>query len=168
MSGITKRIAAAVEKSSLSYEEIEKELELPEGTVKKWLGGKEEPDTATVKRLAPLLGVSADHILFGVEKIGEMKAMFPNDVNPSPTPMSDWRFLSGVIMVFVGVVAIMMMVMRYAGEGIGLRELFEISAIPLIIFGIISVVGFAICIITSVTALHIPKEKKNKEDKNEK
>ncbi len=160
MSSITKRLKEAIKKSSLSYTEIEEKLELPAGTVEKWCLGKEEPDTATVKSLAELLGVSADHILFGVQRIGEMKAMFPNDANPSPTPVNDWRFLGGVIMIFVGAVGIMMMVMRYAGAGISFAELFEMSAPSLIIFGLVAVLGLIVCIITCIKTLSTPKKKK--------
>ncbi len=163
MSSITKRLKEAIKKSSLSYAEIEEKLELPEGTVEKWCLGKEEPDTATIKSLADLLGVSADHILFGVQKIGEMKAMFPNDANPAPTPVNDWRFLSGVIAIFVGAVGIMMMVMRYSTSGISFAELFEIAKVPFVIFGLISALGLVTCIVSCVVSLRIPKKKKNKE-----
>lgn len=163
MNPINKRIKEAVKKSALSYTEIEEKLELPLGTVEKWCLGKEEPDTATVKSLAALLGVSADSLLFGVQRIGEMKAMFPNDASPAPTPVSDWRFLLGAVMLFVGAVSIMMMVMRYAGMGITFAELFEISAPSIIIFGIIAAAGLLTCIITCITTLSTPKKKKKKD-----
>ena len=162
MSSITKRLKEAVKKSGLSYEEIEEKLELSSGTVEKWCLGKEEPDTETVKRLTPVLGVSADHILFGVQKIGEMKAMFPNDVTPAPTPVSNWRFLAGAVMVFIGAVGILLMVMRYAPTGLSFAELFEISAPSFIIFGLVAIVGAALCIVTCIKDLRIPK-KKNKD-----
>ena len=160
MNPINKRIKDAVKKSALSYEEIEEKLELPAGTVEKWCLGKEEPDTATVKSLAALLGVSADSLLFGVQRIGEMKAMFPNDANPAPTPVNDWRFLAGVIGVFVGAVGIMMIVMRYSVSGISSAELFEIARVPVIVFGAIAIAGLLTCIVTCVKMLSIPKKKK--------
>ena len=160
MNPINKRIKEAVKKSALSYTEIEEKLEIPLGTVEKWCLGKEEPDTATVKSLSALLGVSADSILFGVERIGEMKAMFPNDANPAPTPVSDWRFLAGVIGVFIGAVGIMMMVMRYSVSGISFAELFDIARIPIVIFGAIAIAGLLTCIISCITTLSTPKKKK--------
>lgn len=160
MSSITKRLKEAIKKSSLSYEEIEEKLELPGGTVEKWCLGKEEPDTQTVKKLSVLLGVSADQILFGVQRIGEMKAMFPSDANPAPTPVSDWRFLTGAVMLFVGAVSIMLMVMRYSPMGISFAELWEMSAPSLIVFGLVAVIGLLICIIACITSLRIPKKKK--------
>lgn len=160
MSSITKRLKEAIAKSSLSYSEIEEKLELPEGTVEKWCLGREEPDTETVKRLSPLLGVSADHILFGVQRIGEMKAMFPNDAVPAPTPVSNWRFLAGAVMVFIGVVGILMMVMRYAPTGFSFWELFEISAPSFITFGLIAIIGAVLCVVTCIKDLRVPKKKK--------
>ncbi|MBQ2730107.1 MAG: helix-turn-helix domain-containing protein [Clostridia bacterium] len=162
MSSLTKRLKAAIEKADLSYEEIEEKLELEEGTVKRWVGGKEEPDTQTVKALAGILGVSADSILFGVEKIGEMKAMFPNEVTPMSTPMSDWRFLLGAIMVFTGAAGMLLMFMRYSIEGIRVAEFFEAVGLPAYVLITIAVAGVVLCVVSCILSLRTPKKKKRK------
>lgn len=166
MSALTRRLAAAIKKSALTYDEIEEKLSLEAGTVERWIQGKEEPDTETVKKLSDILGVSADSILFGVEKIGEIKAMFPNDATPYPTPVSDWRFLTGVVMIFVGVCGVLMMFMRYAGEGLEASLIFDILGWPAILLASIALAGIVLCVVTCVTMLRIPKKKKGK--KNEK
>lgn len=168
MKDITKRLRAAVEKSALTYAEIEEKLSLEEGTVERWVLGKEIPDTGSVKTLAEVLGVSADSILFGVEKIGEMKAMFPSDANPAPTPMADWRFLAGVIMIFVGVAGVLLMFMRYAGEGLEASLILDILGVPGAVLLAIALIGAALCIITCIMNLRVPKKKKGKDEKNEK
>lgn len=166
MKEITKRLRAAIEKSALSDKEIEEKLEKPEGTVALWKSGKEIPDTETVKALADLLGVSADSILFGVQKIGEMKAMFPNEVTPSHTPVSDWRFLVGAIMVFTGAAGVLLMFMRYAGEGLEASLIPDVLGWPCILLGAIAALGVVICIVSTVMSLRIPKKRKG--NKNEK
>ena len=164
MSSLTKRLKAAIDGSSLSYDEIEEKLGLPGGTVKKWLGGKESPDTETVKAVAALTGVSADSILFGVDKIGEMKAMFPNDTTPDNTPISDWRFLLGAVMVFTGAAGVLLMVMRYAAEGLSMGELLSYIGLPVYLLGGIALLGIVLCIVSCIISLRIPK-KKNKDKK---
>ena len=167
MSGITVRLKAAIEKSSLTYDEIEKKLELPEGSVEKWVSGAEEPDTQTLKALAPLLGVSADRLLFGVEKIGEMKAMFPNDAKPASTPMSDWRFLAGVIMVFTGIAGLLLMFMMYYEESIEPSLIFDVFGWPAAFFAVIAIAGIILCVVTCIVSLRIPKRKKKKKKKKD-
>ena len=162
MSALTRRLSAAIKKSDLTYAEIEEKMSLDVGTVERWVQGKEEPDTQTVKKLSELLGVSADSILFGVEKIGEIKAMFPSDATPYPTPVSDWRFLTGVVMIFVGVCGVLMMFMRYAGEGLEASLIFDVLGWPAVLLGSIALAGLVLCVITCVTMLRIPKKKKEK------
>ncbi len=168
MSPLTKRLRAALDKSALSYDEIEEKLELEKGSVEIYAQGKEEPDTETVKKLAKLLGVSADYILFGVEKIGEMKAMFPKDAQVAPTPTSDWRFLVGAVLAFSGFAGLLLMFMMYSGEGLHLSQVFEIMGIPGLILGLVCISGIILCIITCITVLNEPKKnkktKKNKVD----
>ena len=168
MTPLTKRLRAALEKSPLSYDEIQEKLELEKGSVEIYASGKEEPDTETVKKLACLLGVSADHILFGVEKIGEMKAMFPNDAKRSPTPTSDWRFLVGAILAFSGFAGLLLMFMMYSGEGLQIAQIIEIMGIGGIILGLVCLFGIVLCIFTCITVLSEPKKhkkaKKNKVD----
>ena len=165
MSGINKRIKEAVRKSGLSFDEIEEKLELPQGKVSAYVTGKEEPDTETVKRLAPILGTSADRLLFGVEKIGEMKAMFPNDATPASTPMSDWRFLIGVITLFVGAGGAMLMYMMYSPQITELSMLFDVLGWPMVLLLTIGAVGLILCIVSLVMSMYVPKKKKNKKDK---
>ncbi len=168
MSPLTKRLKEALEKSTLTYDEIEEKLELEKGSVERYAKGKEEPDTETVKKLAPLLGVTADQILFGVERIGEMKAMFPKDAKVAPTPTSDWRFLIGTILAFSGFAGLLLMFMMYSSEGLELALILEIMGLPGLILGVICLFGIILCIITCITVLNEPKKnkktKKNKVD----
>ncbi len=164
MKEITRRLRDAVKKSGIPAAEIEEKLELEGGTVARWMQGKDIPDTSTVKRLAEILGVSADSILFGVEKIGEMKAMFPNDATPSHTPVSDWRFLAGAIMLFTGVAGLLLMFMRYAGEGLELSLLLDVMGVSAYIFAAIAIIGIVVCIVSTVMSLRIPKKKNKKDD----
>ncbi|MBQ4067334.1 MAG: helix-turn-helix transcriptional regulator [Clostridia bacterium] len=162
MSPINKRIKEAVERSGLTYSEIEAALSLEAGTVEKWVLGKEEPDTQTVKELAPVIKTTADKLLFGVERIGEMKAMFPNDAKPAPTPMSDWRFLCGSVAVFTGVAGILLLVMRYAASGIGFAELFEVATVPVIALSALAVTGIIGCVFACISGVGEKKKKNNK------
>lgn len=164
MNTFTKRLREAIDKSSYSYAEIEEKLELETGSVEKWILGREEPDTPTVNRLADLLGVSSNMLLFGAETMKEIKAMFPNEATPAHTPMSDWRFLAGVIMVFTGACGILLMVMRYAAEGISMSQLLELVGLPAAIFIAIAASGLVICVVSAFLCLRIPKAK-NKKDK---
>lgn len=165
MSTITKRLKEAIEKSSYSYAEIEEKLELEAGTVEGWIRGREEPDTPTVNRVAELIGVSANKILFGVESMGEMKAMFPNEATPAHTPMADWRFLAGVIMIFTGACGLLMMVMRYAAEGMALADIFRFVGLPAVIFAAIATAGLVTCVVSAFLCLRIPKKKEKKDEK---
>lgn len=165
MSGFVKRLNEALSASSLSYSEIEEKLELAPGSVEAWAKGDGEPDTPTVNRLSELLGVSANYLLFGAKTMGEMKAMFPNDANPSPTPISDWRFLAGAIMIFVGAVGILMMVMRYAAKGAPVFELLLSLGAPVFVFAAIFACGIILCIVTCIVTLSTKKIRK-KDRKN--
>lgn len=168
MTPLTKRLKAALEKSALTYDEIDEKLGLEKGSAEIYASGKKEPDTETVKKLADLLGVSADYILFGVEKIGEMKAMFPNDAKTAPTPSSDWRFLVGAVLAFSGFAGFLLMFIMYSGQGHQISEILEIMGIGGLILGIICILGIVLCIFTCITVLKAPKKnkkaKKNKVD----
>lgn len=166
MSGFAKRLNEAVGSSGLSASEIEEKLALPEGSIDKWIGGDGEPDTPTVNALAELLKTSANYLLFGAKNMGEIKAMFPNDAHPAPTPVTDWRFLSGVILVFIGAVGVLMMVMRYGASGLSVPALIASLGAPLYAFGAMFVLGVIICVVTCVVTLSTKKIRKKK--KNEK
>jgi len=166
MSSFAKRLKDAVDASSLSCNEIDERLEVESGSTNRWIRGEGEPDTPTVNRLSEILGVSANYLLFGAKTMGEMKAMFPNDANPSPTPISDWRFLLGAVLLFVGAVGILMMVMRYSVTGLPVPKLLAELGAPVYIFGGIAVLGIVICVVTSVAALSTKKTKKK--DRNKK
>lgn len=166
MTPLTKRLREALKKSSLTYDEIEEKLDLEKGSVEIYAEGKEEPDTETVKKMAPLLGVSADYILFGVERIGEMKAMFPNDAKVAPTPMSDWRFLVGAILAFSGFAGLLLMFIMYSGKGQHIAQILETMGVAGLILAIICLAGIVLCIVTSIAVLANPaKNKKPKKDK---
>ena len=170
MKELGKRLRDSAKKAGLSYSEIEEKLGLEEGTYQLWVSSKESPDTETVRALSEILGVSANYILFGKDELHEIKAMFPKEAKPDHTPMSDWRFLAGAIMVFVGVVGILIMYMRYSTEAIELSLLLDIMGIPAIVFGIIALAGIIICIVSAAVSLHVPKEviKKAKEEEKKK
>ena len=160
MSSLTKRLKAALQKSALTYEEIEEKLSLEKGSIEGFVKGISEPDTETVKKMAPLLGVSADYILFGVEKIGEMKAMFPKDAKVAPTPTSDWRFLVGAVTAFSGFAGLLLMFMMYSGEGLELSLILEVMGLPGALLGIMCLAGIVLCIVTCVSVLKTPKKSK--------
>ncbi|MBQ3528217.1 MAG: helix-turn-helix transcriptional regulator [Clostridia bacterium] len=170
MTDLGKRLKDSAKKADLSYSEIEEKLEVEAGTFQSWISGKTSPDTDTVNAIAKLLGVSSNYLLFGKDELYEIKAMFPKEAKPDHTPMSDWRFLAGAIMVFVGIVGILMMYMRYSAEGIEFSLLFEIMGVPAIIFALIAVAGAVLCIVSSIVSLHVPKEviKKAKEEEKKK
>ncbi len=166
MSGFAKRFREAVKASGCAPAGIEEKLSLPEGSIEKWMKGDGEPDTPTVNALAELLGTSANYLLFGARNMGEMKAMFPNDANPAPTPVSDWRFLAGAVLIFIGAVGVLMMVMRYGASGLSIPALIRALGAPLYAFGAMFVLGIVICVVTCVVTLSTKKIRKKK--KNEK
>lgn len=168
MTDLSKRLRSAAAGADISYAEIEEKLGLSEGTFQRWVDGKEEPDTAMVNEVAPLLGVSANYLLFGKDELYEMKAMFPKEATPDHTPMSDWRFLAGVIMIFVGAVGILMMFMRYSAEAIELGLILEIMGVPAAILGLIAVAGAVLCVISTVQSLHVPKGAVRKMEEDDK
>ena len=165
-----KRLRDSAKKAGLSYSDIEEKLGLEEGTYQLWISSAKSPDTEALNALSALLGVSSNYLLFGKDELHEIKAMFPKEAKPDHTPMSDWRFLAGAIMVFVGVVGILIMYMRYSTEAIELSLLLDIMGIPAIVFGIIALAGIIICIVSAAVSLHVPKEviRRAKEDEKKK
>jgi len=168
MNSMTQRLKEAIASSKLSFQEIEEKLELEAGSVERFVSGKDSPDTETLNRICSLIGESSNYILFGSRGMGEMKAMFPNEVTPEHTPMSDWRFLVGVILTFTGACGLLLMVMRYAAEGISVAQIMEKVGIPAVILAVMAGVGLIICAVSTFLSLRIPKSAKKKGEKNEK
>ena len=167
MEQMRKRLKDALASSGLSFEEAEERAGLEKGSISRYISGEERPETQAIKSLAKVLSVSENYILFGARSMGEMKAMFPNEVTPDHTPLSDWRFLSGVILTFTGACGILLMVMRYAAEGISFAQMLQRIGLPAVILASLAGAGIVICIVSTVLCLRIPKNKKDKK-KNEK
>ncbi len=135
-----------MEKAGLCAADIEEKMGLEAGSVEKWLSDPLPPDNETVNKLAEVLCVSANSLLFGVEKLGEMKAMFPNDKTAAPSPFASWQFLVGLMLVFVGIGGALLLFMRTTGIGYE-GSIWSAMGTSLAVFGGICLAGLVLCIV---------------------
>ena len=100
--------------------------------------------------IAHLFGVNGNTLLYGSDGMGA-KTMFPKDATPSPTPISDWRFLCGVLLTFAGGAGVLLFVMRYMNGSVDtLAKLFDVGGAAFIALIAVFVLGILICIAACV------------------
>lgn len=166
MSPFAKRLMAAMNKAGLCNADIEEKMGLEAGSVEKWLSDPLPPDNETVNKLAEILCVSSNSLLFGVEKLGEMKAMFPNDNTATPSPFGTWQFLVGLMMVFVGIGGALLLFMRTTGIGYE-GSIWSAMGTSLAVFGGICLAGLVLCIVGALRKVGVSNKTDNakKEEK---
>ncbi|MBE6714091.1 MAG: helix-turn-helix transcriptional regulator [Ruminococcaceae bacterium] len=162
MSPFGKRLQAAIERSEKTAAEIEEKLGFEPGSIEKWINDDLPPDTPTVNALSAELGVSSNALLFGVERLGEIKAMFPNDKTAAPSPFGTWPFVTGLIMIFTGFAGALLLFMRVMGVGYE-GSIFEAMGVSLIVLGAVAVTGLVMCIWVACKGLRVSEKSKKKD-----
>lgn len=131
-----------------------------------WENGECEPDTEHLLAAAHLFRVTGNELLYGADGMGS-RTMFPKDATPAVTPMSDWRFLAGVLLAFAGGAGVLMFIMRYmsSGEAETMAELLDVGGPWLIALAALFATGIIICIAACILKAF---EVKNKKKRNKK
>ena len=138
-------------KKKMSPEDVSSKLNIELESYLSWEAGESEPDTENLLRIAHLFGVNGNTLLYGSDGMGA-KTMFPKDAVPSPTPISDWRFLCGVLLAFAGGAGVLFFVMRYMNGSVDtLAKLFDVGGAAFIALISVFVLGIVICIAACVS-----------------
>lgn len=156
------RIKKYREKKKMTEDAAAEKLGVEVTLWKKWESGEETPDTEQTVRIAKILGTSANMLLYGEDADGA-RSMFPKDAAPSPTPMSDWRFLCGVLIMFSGGAGMLLFTVRYMTGAVNtVSELIKNGGVPLkLLFGLF-LLGFFICIAVCISKAVSSRKKKKK------
>lgn len=109
MNKIGNRIKDAREKKKLSVEKVAKKLKIEPQLLCDWESGKSEPDTKTAGKLADILSVSSDYILFGVDNASGIHTMFPSKVGPQPAGADAILAFVSAMLLFMGVGGMVML-----------------------------------------------------------
>lgn len=162
---VADRLREYREKKKLSPDEVAESLGIDKSLYLSWEAGESEPDTESLLLIAHFFGTNGSALLYGSDGMGS-KTMFPRDASPSPTPISDWRFLSGVLLAFAGGAGVLLFIMRYMNGNVDtIAKLFEVGGAALIALIAVFVGGIVICVVSC--ALN-SRNKKNRNNKNEK
>lgn len=150
MKTVADRLREYRTKKKMSPEDVSSKLDIELDSYLSWEAGKSEPDTENLLRIAHLFGVNGNTLLYGSDGMGA-KTMFPKDAVPSPTPISDWRFLCGVLLAFAGGAGVLLFVMRYMNGSVDtLAKLFDVGGAAFIALISVFVLGIVICIAACV------------------
>ncbi len=166
MKTVAYRLREYREKKKMSPEDVADRLGIELDVYLSWEAGECEPDTENLLKAAHLFGTNGNAILYGSDGMGA-KTMFPKEATPSPTPISDWRFLCGVLLAFAGGAGVLLFIMRYmSGSAFTIAELFEIGGAAFIALIAIFLTGIIICI--SACILNSLDKRKNKKSRKKK
>ena len=161
----SERIKKYREKKKLTVDGAAKKLGIEAELWNKWESGEETPDTESIIRIAKMLGTSANMLLYGEDADGA-RSMFPKEASPSPTPISDWRFLCGVLIMFSGGAGVLLFAVRYMSGAVNtVSALIENGGIPLmLLFGLFAL-GFLICVAVCISKAVKSRSKKRRKRK---
>lgn len=165
MKTVADRLREHREKMKMTAEDAAARIGVDAAEYLGWEAGEAEPDTENLLRAAKLFKTTGNELLYGRDGMGS-RTMFPKDGTPSVTPISDWRFLSGVLLTFAGGAGILMFIMRYMTGAVNtVAKLLEVGGAWLIALISLFVLGILICIVSCVLRALENKKKRNKKKK---
>ncbi len=103
MNNIGKRIKEAREKKKLSPEKVAKKMKIELSLYLSWESGENEPDTKSAGRLANILSVTSDYLLFGIDNATALHTMFPSKAKPEPAGAGAILAMVSAMTLFVGI-----------------------------------------------------------------
>ncbi len=167
MNDIGKRIKHAREKKKLTVEKIAKKMKIEPKLLLDWESGESEPDTKSANKLANILSVSGDYLLFGIDNASGVHTMFPTEGKPQPAGMDAILAFVSAMLLFVGIGGLILLFVitgsRLVTAGnLGFWEYFILSGTvySAIGFVIIAVIGAAAGLVS--IALMNKNKKKSK------
>ncbi len=165
MNKIGERIKEAREKKNLSLEKVAKRMKIEPKLLSDWESGELEPDTKSARKLADILSVSSDYLLFGIDNASGIHTMFPSKGKPQPAGAESILTLVSALLLFMGIGGFVMLVVmtgsRLVSFGdVGFWEFFFLSGsvYSAVAFIVIAILGA----VAGLAALHVIAKKKGK------
>lgn len=144
------RLKAIRENKKLTLSEVSEKLGITEEELERYEAG-EKPDVELLLKISELYEVSATELEWGRDAKTSVTTMFPNNADPSPSLLADWKVLVGALLMLLGVGGTMLFVMKAIGEGFDtFSALIDYGGASLVIFAAIFLAGLALCIIVSI------------------
>ena len=157
------RLQEAREKAGLSAEAMAQQLDVPLEEYSQWEAGTAQPDTETVGRVAKILHVTGNYLLFGLTREGMVGAMFPNKAVPETLPGWYKGIMAGAALLFCGGAGMLLLLfVRRAGEETGSL----LSFLPFQVFLGMFAVGVVLCVISGILRSRDKKRKLLKEQRD--
>ena len=88
--------------------------------------------------------------------------MFPKDATPAATPLSDWRFLIGALLMLAGGAGLLFFVMRNIMNSADLSAVFASAKWSVIALAAVFAVGLIICIAVCISKALEGRRRRNK------
>lgn len=165
MNKMGERIKGAREAKGLSLEKVAKRMKIEPELVLSWESGESEPDTKSARKLADILSVTSDYLLFGVDNASAIHTMFPSKGRPQPAGAESILTLVSALLLFVGIGGLVMLIVMTGSRlvtaaDVGFWEFFFLSGsiYSALAFIGISVLGAA----AGIAALVVISKKKGK------
>ncbi|MBR6649934.1 MAG: helix-turn-helix domain-containing protein [Clostridia bacterium] len=131
MNKINERIKNSREAKGLSLEKVAKKMKIEQKLLEDWESGELEPDAKSANKLANILGVTGDYLLFGVDTASAMHTMFPSKGKPQPAGIESILTLISALLLFMGIGGFVMLVVmtgsRLVTSDMGFWEFFILS-----------------------------------------
>lgn len=116
MNNVGTRIKTKREEKKLSIEKIAKKMKTDPATVSAWESGEAEIDTKSANRLASILSVTTDYLLFGIDSAGGLHTMFPSNTKPEPAGKGAILAFISAMLMFIGLGGIIMLIVMTAAR----------------------------------------------------
>lgn len=164
MNKINERIKKSREAKGLSLEKVAKKMKIEQKLLEDWESGALEPDTKSANKLANILSVSSDYLLFGIDNASGIHTMFPSKGKPQPAGAESILTLVSALLLFIGLGGLVMLIVmtgsRLVTADMGFWEFFILSGsvYSALAFVAIAVIGAAV----GIAALVIISKKKRK------
>ncbi len=164
MNKIHERIKKSREAKGISIEKLAKRMKIEEKLLEDWESGALEPDNKSANKLADILNVSSDYLLFGVDNASGIHTMFPTKGKPQPAGAESILTLVSALLLFIGLGGLIMLIVmtgsRLVMSDAGFWEFFILSGsiYSALAFIAIAVLGAA----AGIAAVVIISKKKGK------
>ena len=164
MNKINERIKKSREAKGLSLEKVAKKMKIEQKLLEDWESGASEPDTKSARKLADILSVTSDYLLFGVDTASAIHTMFPTKGKPQPAGAESILTLVSALLLFMGLGGFVMLIVmtgsRLVTADMGFWEFFILSGsiYSALAFIAIAVIGAAV----GIAALVVISKKKGK------
>ncbi|MBQ8474820.1 MAG: helix-turn-helix domain-containing protein [Clostridia bacterium] len=168
MNSIGKRIKDAREQKKMSVEKLAKKMKTDPKLISDWESGALEPDTKSANRLASILSVTTDYILFGIDSAGGLHTMFPTNAKPEPASKSSILAFISAMLLFIGIGGLIMLFIVTATrmDIAGNTGFFGFFILTGTIYSALAFIGIALVgvIIGIISFILMKKEKKAKKN----